>query len=130
MSTDKSDKDISYKRNDIYISDSDDETLVSDPDTTVDTNGSDTSVNTGNSDTNLTVCQTPIKSGRDYDSITVMTPNTKAKRRYLMSPVLRNGYYGRKGARLGYRHLVSSALEYMADSRSKHLPKRFLSTHC
>ena len=45
MSTDKSDKDISYKSNDIYISDSDDETLVSDHDTMVDTKGSDILVN-------------------------------------------------------------------------------------
>ena len=30
--------------------------------------------------------------------------------------MLRRGYYGRKRARRGYRHFVSSALEYMARS--------------
>ena len=33
-----------------------------------------------------------------------------------MSPMLRRGYYGRKRARRGYRHFVSSALEYSAGS--------------
>ena len=33
-----------------------------------------------------------------------------------MSPILQRGYYGRKRARRGYRHFVSSALEYTAGS--------------
>ena len=33
-----------------------------------------------------------------------------------MSPILRRGYYGRKGATRGLRHFVSSALEYTAQS--------------
>ena len=81
-----------------------------------DTSESDTSVNMSHCDTNSTMYETPVKIGRDTDSSTVMTPKIKTKRRYLMSPMLRRGYYGKRRARRGYRHFVSSALEYTAGS--------------
>ena len=71
---------------------------------------------TDQSDNDSTLNLTPVRLGRDLDSSVTMTPKIKSKGRYLMSPMLRRGYYGRKRARRGYRHFVSSALEYTAGS--------------
>ena len=95
---------------------SDHDTIVDINDDIGDTSESDTSVNTSHCDTNSTMYETLVKIGGDRDSCTVMGPKIKTKRRYLMSPMLRRGYYGRKRARRGYRHFVSSALEYTAGS--------------
>ena len=81
-----------------------------------DTSVCDTYIDTDHSDNGSTIYVTPVKVGRDLDSSAAMTPKIKSMRRYLMSPILRRGYYGRKRARRGYRHFVSSALEYTARS--------------
>ena len=52
----------------------------------------------------------------DQSDTSVMTPKVKSKRRYLMSPVLWKGYHGRKRARRGYSHIVSSTLKYTSGS--------------
>ena len=118
------------------MSDSDDETLTSFCDMLVnltidkgDTSESDTTMNTIQSDTNTSMYETLVKTGRDSGDNSVITPKIKTKRRYLMSPMLRRGYYGRKRARWGYIHFVSSALKYTA-SLFKHLPGKSPSIHC
>ena len=50
----------------------------------------------------------------DKSDTSVMTPKLKSKRKFLMSPVLGKGYYGRKRLRRGHRHYVSSVFEYTA----------------
>ena len=76
---------------------------MSDSDTFVDITGeigdtseSDTPVDTDHSDNDPTIYMTLVKIGRDSDSNTVMTPKIKNEWSYLMSPMLRRGYYGRK----------------------------------
>ena len=128
-------KDIGYTNDDIYILD--DESPMSDSDTFVDingeigdTSGSDTYIDTDHSDNDSTIHVTPVKVGRDLDSSAAMTPKVKSMRRYLMSPILRRRYYGRKGQEGGTDILYPAPSNILPGPLYKHLPGRSHSTPC
>ena len=52
-----------------------------------------------------------IYADTDLSDTSVTTPKLKCKRKIMISPVFRKGYYGRKIIRRGCRHLVSSVIE-------------------
>ena len=95
------DEDNRYNSEDIYMSD--DELSTSDS-----ANLADISNGAGDS----SVCDT--LGDTDLGDKSVTTPRIKGKKKIVIPPTLRKGYYGRKRFRRGHRHYVSSVIESTA----------------
>ena len=60
------------------------------------------------------ICDTLVDT--DLDDKNVTAPRIKGKKKIIIPPTLRKGYYGRKRFRRGHRHYVSSVIKYTAGS--------------
>ena len=104
-------EDIGYSSEDIYMSDND--SPVSDS-----ANLADISGEAGDNST----CDKYLDTSLSDTGVT--TPKRRHKKKVIIPPTLRKGYYGRKRFRRGHRHYVSSVIEYTAGSTLGALARR------